>query len=77
MIHVMMSVTLGLMYGVLLPTLPDIPKPLAWGGLLMPLFWTAASYSLMGVVNPVLARGSTGPGSSRRNSFSASWRRAS
>ena len=31
------AVILGLMYGVLLPTLPDIPKPIAWGGLLMPL----------------------------------------
>ncbi len=53
-IHVVMSVTLGLIYGVLLPTLPDVPKPLAWGGLLMPLVWTAVSYNLMGVVNPVL-----------------------
>ena len=31
-----------------------IPAPLAWGGLLMPLLWTAASYGLMGVVNPLL-----------------------
>jgi hypothetical protein len=53
-IHVVMSVTLGLIYGVLLPTLPDLPKTLAWGGWLMPVVWTAASYFLMGVVNPVL-----------------------
>src|SRR5262249_14344156 len=56
-IHVIMSVVFGLIYGVLLPTLPDIPSPLAWGGLLMPLLWTAVSFLLMGVVNPVLARG--------------------
>ncbi|HEX4142004.1 MAG TPA: hypothetical protein VHY91_00505 [Pirellulales bacterium] len=56
-IHVVMSLTLGLIYGVLLPTLPDIPKPVAWSGLLMPLVWTAASYKLMGVVNPVLRGG--------------------
>jgi hypothetical protein len=56
-IHVVMSLTLGLIYGVLLPTLPDVPKPLAWGGLLMPLVWTAASYKLMGLVNPVLRGG--------------------
>ena len=31
-----------------------IPGPLAWGGLLMPLFWTALTYGMMGVVNPVL-----------------------
>ncbi len=54
LIHVVASVTLGLIYGVLLPTLPDLPKPLAWGGLLMPVVWTAASYNLMGMVNPVL-----------------------
>jgi hypothetical protein len=27
---------------------------MAWGGLLLPLLWTALSYGLMGVVNPVL-----------------------
>ena len=36
-----MSVVFGLIYGVLLPTLPAVPRPLAWGGLLMPLLWTA------------------------------------
>jgi hypothetical protein len=53
-IHATMSVVLGLIYGVLLPTLPDLPKPFAWGGLLMPLLWTGVGYGLMGVVNPVL-----------------------
>ncbi|HEV3163094.1 MAG TPA: hypothetical protein VGZ22_03555 [Isosphaeraceae bacterium] len=56
-LHVTMSLVLGTIYGVLLPTLPNIPKPLAWAGLLIPLLWTAASYSLMGVVNPALAKG--------------------
>jgi hypothetical protein len=56
-IHAIMSVVMGLLYGVLLPTLPDIPKPLAWGGLLMPLLWTGTSFCLMGLVNPVLQRG--------------------
>jgi hypothetical protein len=40
-----------------MPTLPEIPRPLAWGGLLMPLLWTAVSFCLMGVINPVLQRG--------------------
>ena len=31
-----------------------MPGPLAWGGLLLPLLWTAVSYGLMGVVNPLL-----------------------
>jgi len=56
-IHVVNSLVFGLIYGVLLPTLPEIPRPLAWGGLLMPLLWTAVSYSVMRIVNPVLARG--------------------
>jgi hypothetical protein len=56
-IHAVISVSLGLMYGVLLPMLPSIPKPMAWGGLLMPLLWTAVSFGLMGVVNPALKGG--------------------
>lgn len=52
--HVTMSVVLGLIYGVLLPTLPPIAKPLAWGGLLMPLLWSGLSFLAMGQVNPVL-----------------------
>jgi uncharacterized membrane protein YagU involved in acid resistance len=56
-IHAANSVVFGLLYGVLLPTLPEIPRPLAWGGLLMPLLWTGVSFSVMGIVNPVLARG--------------------
>jgi hypothetical protein len=59
-IHAVMAVVFGLLYGVLLPTLPDIPRvppaagSLAWGGVLFPVFWSTVSYSLMGVVNPVL-----------------------
>jgi hypothetical protein len=53
-IHVTSSLGMGLMYGVLLPTLPFIPKPLAWGGLLMPVLWTGVTYLGMAVVNPVL-----------------------
>jgi hypothetical protein len=56
-IHGVLSVVLGLIYGVLMPTLPPIPRPLAWGGLLMPLLWTGVSFAMMGGVNPVLARG--------------------
>ena len=44
----------GLAFSLVLPRLPAIPGPLAWGGLLMPLLWTAMSYGMMGVVNPVL-----------------------
>jgi hypothetical protein len=56
-IHASMCLVIGLLYGVLMPTLPDIPRPIAWGGLLMPLLWTAVSFSSMSVVNPVMERG--------------------
>ncbi len=56
-IHAVLSVVLGLIYGVLLPTLPAIPRPIAWGGLLMPLLWTGVSFAMMGSVNPMLAKG--------------------
>ena len=56
LIHAVNSAVFGLIYGVLLPTLPEIPRPLAWGGLLMPLLWTAVSFGVMRIVNPVLAR---------------------
>src|SRR5262245_42016053 len=35
-IHVVNSAVIGTIYGVLLPTLPALPRPLAWGGLLIP-----------------------------------------
>jgi hypothetical protein len=60
-IHAAMSLVVGLIYGVLLPTLPEIPNPMSWGALLMPLLWTAVSFSLMGNVNPVLQQGVSWP----------------
>lgn len=54
LVHVGFSLTFGLAYGIVLPRLPKIPGPVAWGSLVMPLLWTATSYSLMGIVNPVL-----------------------
>jgi hypothetical protein len=51
-IHIVLSLVLGLIYGVLLPTLPNIRKPIAWGTLLLPLLWTAVSYIALGVMNP-------------------------
>lgn len=51
-IHATLSLVLGLIYGVLMPTLPDVPRPIAWGGLLMPVVWTGVSYVAMRAVNP-------------------------
>jgi hypothetical protein len=61
LIHAAMSVVFGLLYGVLLPTLPEVARPLAWGGLLAPVLWTGVSFSVMGIVNPVLAKGVNWP----------------
>ncbi len=52
--HAIFSLAFGLAFALVLPLLPSIPGPMAWGGLLLPLLWTAMSYGLMGVVNPVL-----------------------
>jgi uncharacterized membrane protein YagU involved in acid resistance len=56
-IHAVNSMVFGMIYGVILPTLPRIPRPLAWGGLLIPLLWTAVSFGLMRLVNPLLYKG--------------------
>lgn len=53
-IHAVLSIAFGLAFAFVLPRLPVIPGPMAWGGMLLPLLWTAMSYGLMGVVNPVL-----------------------
>ncbi len=54
LLHFVVSIGLGVVYGFVLGKLPPIPAPLVWGGLLLPLLWSAMSYGLMGVVNPVL-----------------------
>jgi hypothetical protein len=54
--HAALSIVFGLALSLLSPKLPAIPAAVLWGALLMPVLWTALSYSLMDVVNPVLAR---------------------
>jgi hypothetical protein len=53
-VHAILSIAFGLTFAFVLPRLPAIPGPMAWGGFVLPLLWTAMSYGLMGVVNPVL-----------------------
>jgi hypothetical protein len=60
-IHVVLSVVIGLIYGVLLPTLPSVPQAMAWAALLAPLVWTGVSYTLMEIINPGLHAGVSWP----------------
>jgi hypothetical protein len=53
-IHIVVSLVFGLVYGVLMPMLPKIPKPLAWGALLMPILWTGVNFVALGFVNPLI-----------------------
>src|SRR5262249_47827032 len=53
-IHISLCAVFGLIYGVLLPTLPEVPRPIAWGGLLMPIVWTGVSYVAMEFAKPAL-----------------------
>lgn len=51
-IHLLTSVLVGLLYGVMLPMLPR--RPILLGGFLAPLLWTGLIHSILGIVNPVL-----------------------
>src|SRR5262249_5162383 len=53
-IHVAMSVVIGLIYVVALPTLPSLSRPIAWCGLLMPILWTGLSYVAMRIASAAL-----------------------
>jgi mono/diheme cytochrome c family protein len=53
--HATLSIGFGLVGGVLLPTLPPIfGGPLLFGCVILPLLWSWANHSLMGLVNPLL-----------------------
>jgi hypothetical protein len=54
-IHASMSLVIGLLSGVLSPTLPSRAGwQIVAGGVVVPVLWTGLSYGLMGVVNPAL-----------------------
>ncbi len=51
-IHITASVSVGLMFGMILPMLPK--SPLFWAGLVAPLMWSGLVFGLLGVINPVM-----------------------
>lgn len=51
-LHALGSTLVGLVYGAMLPMLPR--RPIVLGGLVAPVFWSGALYSMLGLLNPVL-----------------------
>lgn len=51
-VHGVLSILVGLLYAVILPTLPRYP--IVWAGFVAPALWTALVWSTLGLVNPVL-----------------------
>jgi len=52
-LHAIVSVLVGLLYGAMLPMLPR--RPILLGGLIAPVLWSGLLYSFLGLVNPLLA----------------------
>jgi len=52
LMHVGLSLLVGLVYAALLPTLPG--HPLLWGGVVAPLVWSAVAWVSLGAVAPAL-----------------------
>jgi hypothetical protein len=50
--HVTMCALVGLLYGAMLPMIPN--RPILLGGIIGPLIWTGLLYEILGFVNPLL-----------------------
>ena len=77
-LHLAISLLVGLLYGAMLPMLPN--RPILLGGIIAPLIWTGLLYHVIGYVNPLWTSASTGAGllrlSSRSGSLRTWWWRA-
>jgi hypothetical protein len=51
-LHLVTSVLVGLLYGVMLPMFPR--RPIVLGGLIAPLMWSGLLYTSLGIINPLL-----------------------
>lgn len=54
LIHLVASLLVGLLYGVMLPMFPR--RPIFLGGFIAPLIWTGLLYTSLGVINPLMDR---------------------
>ncbi|HVH85415.1 MAG TPA: hypothetical protein VM912_01735 [Terriglobales bacterium] len=53
LLHGLVSILVGLLYGAMLPMLPR--RPIVVGGLIAPVLWSGLIYSILGLLNPLLA----------------------
>ncbi len=51
-IHALTSVLVGLLYAALLPIYPK--RPILTAGIIVPLFWTALLWGVLGLISPIL-----------------------
>jgi hypothetical protein len=52
LLHVVTSILVGLLYGVMLPMFPY--RPILLGGLIAPVIWSGLLYATLGIINPLL-----------------------
>src|SRR6202162_4829211 len=52
-LHGVVSVFVGLLYGAMLPMFPR--RPIVLGGLIAPVLWSGLLYTILGLLNPLLA----------------------
>jgi hypothetical protein len=53
-LHIVTSVLVGLLYGVMLPMFPR--RPILLGGLIAPFMWSGLLYATLGIINPLMAQ---------------------
>lgn len=53
-LHAVLSIGLGLLFALLLPTMPG--SPIVWSIVVGPMLWTLASVLILPMINPVMAR---------------------
>src|ERR1700692_2691117 len=52
-LHGLVSIFVGLLYGAMLPMFPR--RPIVLGGLIAPVLWSGRLYKILGLLNPLLA----------------------
>ena len=52
-LHALLSTLVGLLYGAMLPMFPR--RPIVLGGLIAPVLWSGLIYTIIGLLNPLLA----------------------